>query len=233
MLFLRSLLYFLGSTIVLVLLTTIVLMLFFTPVKVRYAILVNWSKFCIWWLRMTLNIKLEVMGKENIPTTPCVIISNHQSTWETIGLQQVFPHQTWVLKRELLLIPVFGWALAMLKPIIINRGEKFKALKKVIKQGADRINEKIFVVVFPEGTRQPYGKLGEYQKGGISIAKNTGCEILPVYHNAGRAWPKGGFIKYPNTITVVIGKPISVAGKSATVLIKETRDWTASQAVKY
>ncbi|CAC9435123.1 Acyl-CoA:1-acyl-sn-glycerol-3-phosphate acyltransferase [bacterium endosymbiont of Bathymodiolus sp. 5 South] len=230
MLFLRSLLYFLGSTIVLVLLTTIVLMLFFTPVKVRYAILVNWSKFCIWWLRMTLNIKLEVMGKENIPTTPCVIISNHQSTWETIGLQQVFPHQTWVLKRELLLIPVFGWALAMLKPIIINRGEKFKALKKVIKQGADRINEKIFVVVFPEGTRQPYGKLGEYQKGGISIAKKTGCDISPVYHNAGRVWPKGSFIKYPNTITVVIGKPISVAGKSATVLIKEIRDWTESQA---
>ena len=230
MLFLRSLLYFLGSIIVLGLLVTIALALFFTPVKVRYGILVNWSKFCVWWLRMTLDIKLEVIGRENIPATPCVIISNHQSTWETIGLQQVFPQQTWVLKRELLLIPVFGWGLAMLKPIIINRGEKLKALKKVIKQGADRINEKIFVVVFPEGTRQPYGQLGEYQKGGIAIAKKTGCDISPVYHNAGKAWPKGSFIKYPNTITVVIGKPISVEGKSATVLIKEIRDWTESQA---
>jgi 1-acyl-sn-glycerol-3-phosphate acyltransferase len=230
MLFLRSLLYFLGSTIVLNLLVAIALVLFFIPVKARYGILVNWSKFCIWWLRITLDIKLEVIGRENIPTTPCVIISNHQSTWETIGLQQVFPQQTWVLKRELLLIPVFGWGLAMLKPIIINRGKKLKALKKVIKQGTDRINEKIFVVVFPEGTRQPYGQLGEYQKGGVAIAKKTGCDISPVYHNAGKAWPKGSFIKYPNTITVVIGKPISVEGKSATALIKEIRDWTESQA---
>ena len=229
MLFLRSLLYFLGSTIVSILLLTIALVLFFTPVKVRYGILVNWSKFCVWWLRMTLNIKLKVIGRENIPTTPCVIISNHQSTWETIGLQQIFPQQTWVLKRELLLIPVFGWGLAMLKPIVINRGEKLKALKKIIKQGIDRINEKIFVVVFPEGTRQPYGQLGEYKKGGVAIAKKTGCDISPVYHNAGKAWPKGSFIKYPNTITVVIGKPISVEGKSATALIKEIRDWTESQ----
>ncbi len=233
MLFLRSLLYFLGSMIVLGLLVTTAFALFFIPIKARYAILVNWSKFCIWWLRITLNIKLKVIGRENIPTTPCVIVSNHQSTWESIGLQQVFPRQTWVLKRELLLIPVFGWGLAMLKPIVINRGEKLKALKKIIKQGADRINEKIFVVVFPEGTRQPYGKLGEYQKGGISIAKKTGCDISPVYHNAGRAWPKGSFIKYPNTITVVIGSPISVKGKSTTTLTKEIRDWTKSQAVKY
>jgi 1-acyl-sn-glycerol-3-phosphate acyltransferase len=148
-------------------------------------------------------------------------------------MHSILSRQTWVLKRELLLIPVFGWGLAMLKPIVINRGEKLKALKKIIKQGADRINEKIFVVVFPEGTRQPYGKLGEYQKGGISIAKKTGCDISPVYHNAGRAWPKGSFIKYPNTITVVIGSPISVKGKSTTTLTKEIRDWTESQAVKY
>lgn len=230
MLFLRSLLYFLGSLIVVTLLVVVALLVFFTPLKTRYSILVNWSKFCVWWLRITLNIKLKVMGKENIPTTPCVIISNHQSTWETLGFQQIFPHQTWVLKRELLLIPVFGWGLAMLKPIVINRGEKMKALKKIIKQGSERIKEGIFVVIFPEGTRQPYGKLGAYQKGGISIAKKSLCDILPVYHNAGKFWPKGSFIKHPGTITVVIGKPISVKDKSATNLIKEIRDWTEIQA---
>lgn len=205
-------------------------MLFFVPLKTRYSILVNWSKFCIWWLRVTLNIKVRVIGKENIPKTPCVIISNHQSTWETIGLQTIFPHQTWVLKQELLLIPVFGWGLAMLKPIVINRGEKLKALKKIIKQGADRIKENIFIVVFPEGTRQPYGQLGEYQKGGVSIAKKTGVDISPVYHNAGKFWAKGSFIKYPGTITVVIGKPISTTGKSTTTLIKEVKDWTEKAA---
>ncbi len=230
MLFLRSLLYFLGSLIVLIILVTTILVLFFIPGRIHYAILVNWSKFCMWWLRVTLNIKLKVIGRENIPATPCVIISNHQSTWETIGLQQVFPRQTWVIKQELLLIPIFGWGLAMLKPIVINRSEKLKSLKKIIKQGANRIRKNIFVVVFPEGTRHPYGQLGKYQKGGISIAKKIGCDISPVYHNAGKAWPKGSFIKYPNTITVIIGKPITVKDKSSTTLIKEIRDWTEDQA---
>ena len=121
----------------------------------------------MWWLRITLNIKLNLIGKENIPNKAGVIISNHQSTWETLALQAIFPHQTWVLKQELQWIPIFGWGLSLLKPIIIDRGEKLKALKKVIRQGAARIAEGIFVVVFPEGTRQPYGQLGEYQKGGV------------------------------------------------------------------
>ena len=230
MLFLRSLLYFLGSTLVLSALVAIALALFFTPVKVRYAILSKWSLFCMWWLRVTLNIKLNVIGKKNIPSQASVIISNHQSTWETLALQAIFPHQTWVLKQELQWIPIFGWGLSLLKPIIIDRGEKLKALKKVIKQGAARIAEGIFVVVFPEGTRQPYGQLGEYQKGGVSIAKKTVCDISPVYHNAGKLWPKGSFVKQPGTITVVIGKPITVAGKSAAELTKEVRDWTQDQS---
>ncbi len=232
MLFIRSLLYFLGSISVSIILVAVSLPVFFMPVQTRYAIISKWSDFCIWWLRITLNIKLEVIGTENIPTKPCVIISNHQSTWETIGFQTIFPHHTWVLKQGLLWIPVFGWGLAMLKPIVINRGEKLKALKKVIREGANRIAEGLYVVVFPEGTRQPYGKLGEYQKGGISIAKKTGCDICPVYHNAGKLWAKGDFIKIPGTITVVIGKPISVAGKSAAVLIKEAKDWTEIEAAK-
>ncbi|HAD98969.1 MAG TPA: 1-acyl-sn-glycerol-3-phosphate acyltransferase [Gammaproteobacteria bacterium] len=231
MLFLRSLIYFLGSTLVLSALVAIALVLFFTPLKVRYAILSKWSLFCLWWLRITLNIKLNIIGKENIPNSACVIISNHQSTWETLALQTIFPHQTWVLKQELQWIPIFGWGLSLLKPIIINRGEKLKALKKVLKQGAARISEGIFVVVFPEGTRQPYGQLGEYQKGGVAIAKKTGCDISPVYHNAGKLWPKGSFVKQPGLITMVIGKSISVEGKSAAELTKEVRDWTEAQSL--
>ena len=230
MLFLRSLIYFLGSTLVLSVLVAIALALFFTPVKVRYAILAKWSLFCMWWLRVTLNIKLNVIGKENIPNSACVIISNHQSTWETLALQAIFPHQTWVLKQELQWIPIFGWGLSLLKPIIIDRGEKLKALKKVSKQGAARISEGILVVIFPEGTRQPYGQLGEYQKGGVAIAKKTGCDISPVYHNAGKLWPKGSFVKQPGTITMIIGRPINVEGKSAAELTKEVRDWTESQS---
>jgi len=156
---------------------------------------------------------------------------SNQSTWETLAFQKIFPHQTWVLKQELLQIPVFGWGLLLLKPIIIDRGEKLKALKKMIKQGADRLKEGIFVVVYPEGTRQPYGQLGEYQNGAIAISKKTGCDILPVFHNAGKLWPKGSFVKHPGIISVVIGEPISVQGKSATELTKEIKDWTQAQSI--
>ncbi|SMN10563.1 1-acyl-sn-glycerol-3-phosphate acyltransferase [uncultured Candidatus Thioglobus sp.] len=211
-------------------LVTIALLLFFIPVKARYAILSKWSAFCLWWLNVTLNIKFNVVGRENIPKQACVIISNHQSTWETLGFQKIFPRQTWVLKQELLWIPIFGWGLALLEPIIINRGEKLKALKKVIKQGVDRVSKGIFVIIFPEGTRQAYGKLGDYQKGGVAIAKKAKCDILPVFHNAGKLWAKGNFTKSSGTITVVIGKPISVEGKSATILTQAIRDWTEVQA---
>jgi len=183
-------------------------------------------------LRHICNIKLNVIGKENIPNEPCVIVSNHQSTWETLGFQQIFPHQTWVLKQELLLIPIFGWGLALLKPIVINRGEKLKALKKVIKQGSDRLKEGVCVVVFPEGTRQPYGKLGEYQSGGVAVAKKSNAPILPVYHNAGQVWPKGSFLKLPGTITVVIGEVIT-PDKPAGKLTNQIKDWTIIQAEKY
>jgi len=233
MLFLRSLLYFLGSTLVLSFLVALSLVLFFLPVKYRYGILSKWALFCLWWLKVVLNIKLNVIGKENIPDKASVIVSNHQSTWETLGLQTIFPHQTWVLKQELQWIPILGWGLALLKPIIINRGEKLKAIKKVMKQGSARIKEGIFVVVFPEGTRQPYNKLGEYQNGGVAIAKKTDCDIVPVYHNAGKLWPKGSFVKQPGTITLVIGKPIKSVGKNASTLTKEVRDWTLTMQDKY
>ncbi len=187
----------------------------------------------MWWLKITLNIKLKVIGAENIPTQPSVIISNHQSTWETLALQTIFPHQTWVLKQELQWIPIFGWGLMLLKPIIINRGEKLKAIKKVIKQGSSRIKEGIFVVIFPEGTRQPYAQLGKYQNGAAAIAKKANCDIVPVYHNAGKLWPKGRFIKRPGTITVVIGAAINPAEKNASALTQEVRAWTLVMQEKY
>lgn len=232
MLFLRSLLYFLTSSLVLTFLVVIALLLIIAPLKARYWVLSKWSMYCVFALRHICNIKLNVIGKENIPNEPCVIVSNHQSTWETLGFQQIFPHQTWVLKQELLLIPVFGWGLALLKPIVINRGEKLKALKKVIKQGSERLKEGVCVVVFPEGTRQPYGELGEYQSGGVAVAKKANAPILPVYHNAGQVWPKGSFLKLPGTITVVIGEVIT-PDKPAGKLTKQIRDWTADQAKKH
>ena len=160
MLLLRSLLYFVGSIISLILISFSGLLLIFASYSTRQKYLSQWAIFCMWWLKITLNIKTNVVGRENIINSSCIIISNHQSTWETLAFQTIFPAHTWVLKRELLWLPVFGWSLALLKPIIINRGEKLNAIKKVIKQGEDRLEKGISIVIYPEGTRQPYKKLG-------------------------------------------------------------------------
>ena len=233
MLFLRSLLYFVGSIISVITITLCGLFFVFSPYSTRQKFLSQWAIFCIWWLKITLNITTRIIGQENVNKSPCVIISNHQSTWETLAFQTIFPAHTWVLKKELLWLPVFGWSLALLKPIIINRGDKLNAIKKVILQGSDRLNKGISVVVFPEGTRQPYNQLGEYQNGGTAIAKKSGYDIIPVYHNAGKIWPKGSFIKKPGVITIVIGKAISSSSMTSSGITEEIRNWTLEQANKY
>ena len=233
MLFLRSLLYFIGSIISVITITLCGLFFVFSPYSTRQKFLSQWAIFCIWWLKITLNITTRIIGQENVNKSPCVIISNHQSTWETLAFQTIFPAHTWVLKKELLLLPVFGWSLALLKPIIINRGDKLNAIKKVILQGSDRLNKGISVVVFPEGTRQPYNQLGDYQNGGAAIAKKTGYDIIPVYHNAGKIWPKGSFIKKSGVITIVIGETISSSSMTSSGITEEIRNWTLEQANKY
>ena len=229
MLLLRSLLYFVGSIISLILITLCGLFLVFANYPTRHKFLSQWAIFCIWWLKITLNITTNIIGQENLKKSPYIIISNHQSTWETLAFQTIFPAHTWVLKRELLWLPIFGWSLALLKPIIINRGDKLKAIKKVIKQGADRLDKGISIVIFPEGTRQPYKRIGEYQNGGSAIAKKSGYDIVPVYHNAGNLWPKGGFIKKPGVITVVIGEVISDSSLTSSELTEKIRNWTLEQ----
>ena len=233
MLFLRSLLYFVGSIISVITITLCGLFFVFSPYSTRQKFLSQWAIFCIWWLKITLNITTRIIGQENVNKSPCVIISNHQSTWETLAFQTIFPAHTWVLKKELLWLPVFGWSLALLKPIIINRSDKLNAIKKVILQGSDRLNKGISVVVFPEGTRQPYNQLGEYQNGGTAIAKKSGYDIIPVYHNAGKIWPKGSFIKKSGVITIVIGETISSSTMTSSGITEEIRNWTLEQANKY
>ena len=233
MLLFRSLLYFVGSIISLILISFISLFLVFTSYHTRQKFISQWAIFCIWWLKITVNIKTKVIGQENILHSPCIIISNHQSTWETLAFQTIFPPHTWVLKRELLWLPVFGWSLALLNPIIINRGDKLNAIKKVIRQGSDRLKKGISIVIYPEGTRQPFKQLGAYQNGGSAIAKKTGHSIVPVYHNAGKLWAKGSFIKKPGEITVVIGKAISNSDLKPSEVTERIRHWTLEQENKF
>jgi len=175
--------------------------------------------------RFICGVRYCVLGTENIPKEPAIVLSKHQSAWETLAFQQIFPPQVWVLKKELLHIPFFGWGLAMTSPIAINRSQGKAALKQIIRQGRDRLQKGLWIIIFPEGTRIDPGKKGKYGIGGAWLATNTGVSVVPVAHNAGVLWGKNSFIKFPGTITVSIGEPIDPAGMDANELNDKVEEW--------
>ncbi|MFI8482214.1 lysophospholipid acyltransferase family protein [Pseudomonas sp. NPDC078700] len=185
----------------------------FLPFRARYRFVnQNWCRFAVWLTSAMVGIKYEVKGLENIPETPCVILSKHQSTWETFFLSALFEPLSQVLKRELLYVPFFGWAMAMLKPIAIDRSNPKAALKQLAKQGHERLKLGCWVLVFPEGTRIPTGQIGKFSRGGASLAVNANLPVLPIAHDAGKYWPKEGWGKKPGTIQVIIGAPMHAEG---------------------
>lgn len=195
----------------------------------RYTLITAWSRLITGAATAVCGIRYRVLGAENIPREPCVILSKHQSAWETLAWQTIFPPQVWVMKRELLWIPFFGWGLAMLSPIAINRGSGSRALRHMAEQGRERLDAGFCIVVFPEGTRVAPGQRGTYHPGGAWLAVKAGALALPVAHNAGECWRKNGFIKRPGLITVSIGKPISPAGLSVAELNQRVEDWIETE----
>lgn len=192
----------------------------------RYRFVNIWSQVALWMFRHLIGVRTEVEGLEHIPTDrPVVVIANHQSPWETFYLQLLISPQATILKRELLRIPFFGWALAVLRPIAIDRGQPAQALKTILREGKARLDEGIPVVIFPEGTRQPPGTLGPFNAGGAMLACRAGADVLPMAHNAGDCWPTRTLWKRPGTIRLRIGAPIAVAGKSPKAVNAEARAW--------
>lgn len=228
MLHLRAFLFYLGISLFNLIIVILSPLLLFFPYRWRYFHFTRWGRFTIWWLRLTCNLDFRVEGKENIPEGTAIILAKHQSAWETIAMQQVFPPQTWVLKRELFWIPFFGWGLAMMRPVGIDRKGGKKALRQVIKQGTDRLKKGMWMVIFPEGTRTAPGQRVRYAIGGAMLAEKSGYPVVPVCHNAGEFWPKQGFIKRPGTITLVIGKTIDPHGKRANEINAEVEEWIES-----
>lgn len=176
-------------------------------------------------LRNLCGIRYQIIGAENIPETPSIVLSKHQSAWETLAFQKIFPPQVWVLKKELLRIPFFGWGLAMTSPIAIDRSAKKKALEQIVEQGKDRLKQGFWIVIFPEGTRIPPGQRGKYRIGGAWLATHTNTRVVPVAHNAGELWGRNSFIKYPGTITVSIGEPIDPTGMEPGELNAQVEAW--------
>ena len=186
----------------------------FLPFRARYRLVIQtWCRCATWLAKVVAGIHYEVRGLENIPQQPCVILAKHQSTWETFFLSAYFEPLSQVVKRELLRVPFFGWAMAMLKPIAIDRSNPKAALKQLAKQGDERIKQGAWVLIFPEGTRIPPGQIGKFSRGGAALAVNAGLPVLPIAHNAGEFWPKQGWAKYPGTIQVVIGPVMHAEGE--------------------
>nr|WP_303909286.1 lysophospholipid acyltransferase family protein [Thiohalomonas denitrificans] len=221
----RSLLFYLGFSLATAIYVIILALLLPFPARIRNSTLTGWSGFVLWWLGFSCGLYYRVEGQENIPPGPAVVLVKHQSAWETIALQRVFPAQTWVLKRPLLWIPVFGWGLAMTRPVAIDRSAGKKALRQVIEQGTKRLRAGLWMIIFPEGTRVAPGEKGRYAIGGSMLAKQAGVPVVPVAHDAGRYWPKQGFAKKPGTITIAVGPPIDTRGRTAAEINREAEAW--------
>ena len=229
MVFLRSLIFLLLQVLITPLFTLIALLSFPLKPITRYRVISGWALTVLWLLRVLCGIRMEVRGAENIPKEPCIVLCKHQSAWETIALQKVFPPQVWVLKRELLWLPFFGWGLAMTSPIAIERSDGREAMRQLLKQGKERLKIGFCVVIFPEGTRISYGQRSKYKIGGAMLAASSGAPAVPVAHNAGKLWGKNSFLKRPGVITMSIGVPLETAGLKADEINQRVEAWIEAE----
>ena len=224
-LIIRSLLFWLGFVFNVLVFGLLIVLLFFTPSSFRLKIARIWSYTNNLLLKIFCGIDFKVEGRENLNVKTAIILSKHQSTWETLALHSFTPYVHWVFKRELMYIPVFGWALALTDPIGINRGAGRAAIKQLITEGKKKLDAGKWMVLFPEGTRTAPGKTKKYKIGGALLAEKSGYPVIPIAHNAGEFWPRHSFIKWPGTISVVIGPAIETKGRSAEEINKEVFDW--------
>jgi len=193
--------------------------------------LMSGYSFCFSWLLDKIcGLKLNVMGKENIPNQPVVYMVKHQSAWETLGLQNILPPNTsWILKRTLLYIPIFGLAVLAAAPIAINRKDRKNALASIIDQGKEKISQGRNIIIFPEGTRTTYGVETQYKLGAAKLAIAAGVPVVPVAHNAGKFWKRRGVKKHPGTINLEIGEAIDTSGLTANELTEKVKGWIESR----
>ncbi len=214
MLTLRAAAFYLGYTLATVIWGSLGAVLgWLFPYRLRFRLIIGcWTWFCLAWLKLTCGIRHRIIGLEHLPAEPCIVMCRHESTWETLFLQQLFQPQATLIKRELLRIPFFGWAFRTLRPIAIDRRQQRRALRTLISEGGKRLADGIWVVLFPEGTRMPAGEIGRFQPGGAALAAATGAPVVVVVHNAGSFWPAHRFRKRPGEITVIVGEPVTTAG---------------------
>lgn len=228
--FIRSLLFYTGYTLSVIIWGAIVLVIApWVGQATRYRLLMAWNRFTIAWAAAICGIRYRIEGRENLPVRACVIVANHQSTWETVFLALLVPQLCILLKRELLRIPFFGWALRILRPIAIDRSNPRAALRQVVETGTERLANGWSVLIFPEGTRVDNGEALRFSRSAAQLAINAGVELVCIAHDAGKCWPARRFLKEPGVINVVIGVPLPSSDMDAGTLTRHAQDWIQQQ----
>lgn len=227
--YLRSTIFFLGQVFSTLLIGPAMLAMKPFRFELRYAMANLWVRFSLWLLKAVCGLRYEVRGLENIPARSGLILCKHQSAFETLVLQAIFPPVVFILKRELLKIPVWGWAMATQEPIAIDRKARSQAMKQILKEGEARIAAGRWVVLFPEGTRVAPGQRGKYGSSGGLLAHRAGCPVVPVAHNAGEYWTRNGFLKFPGVIQVRIGPALDGHYLTAAEINRRAEDWIESR----
>lgn len=200
--------------------------------RLAYGVSRRWSATQLFLLRACCGLTWEIRGRENIPPGPAIVMCKHQSAWETMALSQVFPPQVWVLKQELLRVPIWGRALAALEPIAIDRSAGRQAIKDMARVGGERLRDGLWIVVFPEGTRIPVGETGRYLPGAANLAVANDTPAVPVAVNSGLFWPRSSLQKFGGKVVLEIGPPISPTDKSAREVTDEARTWIETKTAE-
>jgi 1-acyl-sn-glycerol-3-phosphate acyltransferase len=227
----RSALYFVFLVVTIVPWATVaVLYSIFVRGERLYWVCAGWLRVSIWGARVICGVQARVQGRENLPDSAVVLLSKHQSAWETLAFPTLMPHPLcYVFKRELLWIPFFGWAMARMDLIHIDRSKRTEAWSKVAEQGRRFMAQGNWVIMFPEGTRTPRGSQGIYKHGGTRLAIETGHPVLPVAVTSARCWPRKSFVLRPGIVDVSIGKPIDSAGRDADSLMRDVERWIEAE----
>lgn len=200
------------------------------PYNQRYWATARWNVFIIWAAKVICGIRYETRGFENFPDGPVIVLSKHQSAWETIFLLMATPRPlVFVFKKSITYIPFFGWAISLMKMIPIDRNKGKDAFAQVVTIGRKRLADGQWVIMFPEGTRIAVGKKGNYKGGGTRLAIETNTPVIPIALNSGECWPKNSFIKRPGTITVSVGKPIAPEDMNAAELMSKVEEWIEAE----